>query len=1786
MAFENDQIVSNANPAVQSFVDTYKPVADSVGKELNVDPGILLGKWGNETGWGKNVIPDTYNLGNIKDFSGGGVQATDNVTKSKDRYKKYSSPEEFGQDYTKLIRSKYPNAVGAGSDVDKFTAGLTGYAEDPNYSTKVSDAYKRVGSLATKDDPFANDKIVSKANEDPFAKDKIVTPSQDETDPFAKDKIISSPSVLGAAKAEYQEEKQNFVDTFLSHGAAGILPAMGGFAGAKGLTSVATAALGATPEGRVLKVAFPIITNLVGSGVGYYATNKIERNLLPESINHHLEVGEQQNKYAAQAGDILGFAAVGGVAVPETLKQAAFAGSIGVGIEGFQQWMSGEYDPTALLINAVTFPFLGDKPTKLGRLATLEPLRSVKPKQNIDDILKKDLYTPKTFNDYNVVDLDKESIEDYAKRHGLNGKEEESDLDAYKKKHNIPQDAKYDGRDTEGNFTFLDSKNYVHTAPESPPVPEGASYLGIDRNGKHLYEVIEGKYRYRYTSEFNPKQLELVNRLAKEQKKAKKVDPDTVQKHRANQSQYEDPVRPVTSVADGSKHLEVDKKAIMEHFKDKRWEFLYNLPKNYFKTPQAYTDFLLNRASIKEEMPFEDWYKANPSVNSSLTYDSRKSFYTELNDIKTKAILGEASDADLLRYDELIKQGPPQQYVDYAEHITPDELKGIIVGSKNIGEAIDRIVAGKFGGKVEQEIFKLLQKGKWLSSAELNLFDTLHPDGPNVPAEYDPNTHAVRLFNGADLPTFAHEIFHAGTIKALDDPANAKYVEELENLLNDIKDVIPEEEHWKEWKDENGKTVGSGIYGTKNIAEFISEGYTSDDFRRILQNIVVKRDGPQNKLAKAWDEFKNILKDLMGISNKDEVTAFDKLMDLTHDMVNGNDPKAWGRGSITQKFGYNTDAWKQYESELNKQAIDAAQANPFFNMDVLNIPPLPENEDGMADWLFNLQNIDMYDEVIAKSIRDQVDLTPEQSAALQHFVEGLHRDHVELHTKANNIDNEIKQMGKGIGAEYFEREFQSGTTNREKYNKLKDIYNRMESDNPKVKDTVTDEENKYFNDNKDFWETSRTWQKTVAERLEAMKQLEKDAADLRALANQGTTLTPEEQDIFDRIYKPLLETRVDITKFLMREGVMKNKTLSENNFPRQREPMSKDEIKAYEDKLIAKGLKDPEPTGLRKLYSNVKNFIGELGGGDKGGFNFDLQKQRGAAKDRSVFVLEAADGKRSVIEVKPGGNVIKWENVNGEKEPSLLTRLVSPTDGSRATLTGALDVGDKLLNGTVVEGTVPEIEFHSPFRYKKDSLSVLLNSVNELKAQARYYQGIKNLTESDLFKSLARPAGPKDELPDGYSIPDGLDRLPALRGWAFPNKLSEVITDFAKVKDPTFLTNMASLIVKNMMLNPLGHMYNEGMHLGVGRGLSGWVTPAGIYRFVKYGKQAIDDVLGMSSFYTDTIKYGGSILGESTRNSTFGDAIYNKGLREFSKTQDFKDLAKDTGRTLLNMYDVLSEASGRAMWMSRNIMYLQWLREVMATKGLSHPEAIEYVEKHMPNYRVPSRIGEKVLGSSLSRGIASVMKNPNITVFSPYHYGYLKSMINTVKEVGSGLKGAEGNKEFREGIDRVAAMAVIMACFYPLMDMLAQRMTGNENARQRRAGPFHLMDAIGEVADGTKDPQAVLSAFFTFNPALQGMVQFGIDRNIYTGQQIYNLMSEPSVITKDILRYFTQQVPQASQVFQATKDDSGEGAQVFGARQLDIESKTSIQQSKIDRMIRKLRKRALKHDIKREEDIL
>lgn len=135
---------------VAAFQQQYAGAAAKAAERLGVDPNMLLAQWGMETGWGKQVIPGTNNLGNIKDFSGKGtgVAATDNMTGSRDKYMKFGSAEEFADKFADLMERKYSGVKGA-TDIGQFSNGLLGgqnrYAEDPQYAAKLARSYGMLG---------------------------------------------------------------------------------------------------------------------------------------------------------------------------------------------------------------------------------------------------------------------------------------------------------------------------------------------------------------------------------------------------------------------------------------------------------------------------------------------------------------------------------------------------------------------------------------------------------------------------------------------------------------------------------------------------------------------------------------------------------------------------------------------------------------------------------------------------------------------------------------------------------------------------------------------------------------------------------------------------------------------------------------------------------------------------------------------------------------------------------------------------------------------------------------------------------------------------------------------------------------------------------------------------------------------------------------------------------------------------------------------------------------------------------------------------------------------------------------------------------------------------------------------------------------------------------------------------------------------------------------------------------------------------------------------------------
>ena len=586
---------------------------------------------------------------------------------------------------------------------------------------------------------------------------------------------------------------------------------------------------------------------------------------------------------------------------------------------------------------------------------------------------------------------------------------------------------------------------------------------------------------------------------------------------------------------------------------------------------------------------------------------------------------------------------------------------------------------------------------------------------------------------------------------------------------------------------------------------------------------------------------------------------------------------------------------------------------------------------------------------------------------------------------------------------------------------------------------------------------------------------------------------------------------------------------------------------------------------LKKFFSNDGPM------GDKVGDEVD------AAIERKVYQLD--DGR--VVEIHrqpkdvatPKGTIKKgteiWEWKDGVKKQIGHTPDLNFKRGDKVTI-GGKEV-------TMVDGKVPDIEKHSTYKYSHDALASQAMAVIGLRKLIREAEFIHNLKKSEMFERVGfSPDKPLEDLPKGWKPPDNIDKIPQLRGWHFDPKTAAIIEDFAKVWNDGLWSKLSNAIVKNMMLNPVPHMFNEVMHLFVARGFTGWVDPRGVSSFVKSANRAVKDVGNQTKFFREVLTEGGTPLSADARNKGYFDNIFKEESKKIFgdpvMQKSLAGLAKKLGTSVGNLYNGISNASQKAMWFTRDVMYFQYLHETMdryeksTGNKMDLKDAIDHIERHMPNYRMPS----EVLGS---RSVAKLLKNPNVSLFARYHYGMVKSLVNTLKDVDPrNLSSPEGRQHFRDGVDSMLAIAIAMGFLYPLADKLAEAIFG-EGAEQRRAGPFHLIQAAMDVSEGKKDASALIWPVFTFNPMLLMLVELGSAHKLTTGKAIYHIQDPIEDIASDIGQYAVKQVPQASPVLSAVADEGGDTQ--FVAKQLDIKAKTS-EQLEIEDRAKKREERATK----------
>ena len=112
---------------IGAFENSWLDYAVKVGNDLGISPGVILAQWGLESGYGTNSLSASNNVGSIT--TGAGAFAS------------YSSPAEFATAFETLIKSRYPQAIGTGSDVASYANALGNGTIGSYFGSQSADSY-------------------------------------------------------------------------------------------------------------------------------------------------------------------------------------------------------------------------------------------------------------------------------------------------------------------------------------------------------------------------------------------------------------------------------------------------------------------------------------------------------------------------------------------------------------------------------------------------------------------------------------------------------------------------------------------------------------------------------------------------------------------------------------------------------------------------------------------------------------------------------------------------------------------------------------------------------------------------------------------------------------------------------------------------------------------------------------------------------------------------------------------------------------------------------------------------------------------------------------------------------------------------------------------------------------------------------------------------------------------------------------------------------------------------------------------------------------------------------------------------------------------------------------------------------------------------------------------------------------------------------------------------------------------------------------------------------------
>lgn len=463
----------------------------------------------------------------------------------------------------------------------------------------------------------------------------------------------------------------------------------------------------------------------------------------------------------------------------------------------------------------------------------------------------------------------------------------------------------------------------------------------------------------------------------------------------------------------------------------------------------------------------------------------------------------------------------------------------------------------------------------------------------------------------------------------------------------------------------------------------------------------------------------------------------------------------------------------------------------------------------------------------------------------------------------------------------------------------------------------------------------------------------------------------------------------------------------------------------------------------------------------------------------------------------------------------------------------------------IVNATTKEIEDNTNTRYYKQPLVSTAIDYMQTRQALRASQFLDKWKESPDFLYKEHEDGTTTGIAvksDSKNIPDGWKTTTAMqfKGYYFEPRTAEVLDDFARTAakgDPLGAFTGMNLFLRNtIFFNPLMHVPNIAVHALMRRGVSGFVNPVRLVRATTSSIQALNELIHKGSLYQSLLREGAPLMSfDRTGLSKMIGKMMDDTIQD---DKAVSTLAKLTGYAdKANFIKAWYKVSSGITWGSHDFFMLQAMIEEMK-KGLTPQEAIHEVSGHIPDYRLPTRF----LGS---RSLKTTLANHNVTMFLPYHYGILKSYANTIREItGHAPRGGKEEPGFTghaktsaRGLDKLLMFGVIMFIIYPELDKLAKKLTGDDNAIQRRAGVATIPYAIYRMLTGKRSIQSTATLVLPTPPGTKGAIQLlrnrdDLNRQIWNPSDAFN---HPATAAKDILHFVGGTVAPVQQAQRAQK---------------------------------------------------